>query len=185
MKPHRSIAMPSPLRVLPCLSLALLSATACRKTSTTGSSTVTTPGALIPGTFITTGGTFTLTEGKTVHTLDVTQSGTSLSLDYSSSEELPSGGSTGDMMGGSTSLSSPADPWFVFVETPQRFWYFEGKSELSILHMFDDSDGRVISAGKATHPESAKVPPAVVLRLPEDLRKLLPPAGPPVKRPGL
>jgi hypothetical protein len=176
--------MSSLFRLLLCLSLVLLASTACRKTSTSGSSTVATPDTLAPGAFITTSGRFTRTEGKITHTLDVTQSGTSLSLEYSSSEELPSGGTTGDMMGGRTSVSSPTDPWFGYVETPQRFWYFDGKSELSILRMFDDSSGRVISAGKVEWPD-AKVPPAVVLRLPDDMKKLLPPVEPDVKRPNL
>jgi hypothetical protein len=180
------------MRTISILLALVVGTVGCRKSavhsstsssSSTSSTTSSGRGALVPGTFITTSGKFTLTEGKTVHTLDVAQSGTSLSLDYSSSEELPSGGSVGDAVGGSTSVSSPTDPWFVYVETPQRFWYFEGKSELSILRLFDDSSGRVIPAGKKTHPDAAKVPPAVVLRLPDDMKKLLPPVVPPVKRP--
>jgi hypothetical protein len=172
--------MSSLLRLLLCLSLALLAGTACRKTPTT----VTKPDTLIPGTFITTSGSFTRTEGRTIHTLDVIQSGTSLTLQYRSSEKLSSGGTSGSMMQGSTSVSSPTDPWFVYVESPERFWYFEGKSELSILHPLDDGDGRMISSGKI-HPDCANVPPEVVLRLPAELQKFLPTVEPPVKRPSL
>ena len=179
----------SPTRLLSALLTGLLitaATTACRRSASSVSPTGSTGSdTLIPGNFITTSGRFTHTEGMTRHLLDVTQSGTSLSLQYRSTEKLPSGGTTGSMMQGSTSVSSPTDPWFVCVESPERFWYFEGKSELSILRTFDASSGRVISAGKKTHPESANVPPAVVLRLPEDMKKLLPPVEPHVKRPGL
>jgi hypothetical protein len=168
-----------------CISLALLATTACRKTSTTGSSTVATPDTLIPGTFITTGGKFTHSDGMTTHSLEVTQSGTSLSLGFSSQRRLPSGDNTRSSSGtGMSSISSPTDPWFVYVESPERFWFFDGKSGLHNFYPDGGSSGPAISSGKIQRG-SATVPADVILRLPDDLRKLLPPVEPPVKRPSL
>jgi hypothetical protein len=176
--------MPSLFRLLLCLSLALLASTACRKTSTTRSSTLATPDTLIPGAFITTSGKFTHTEGMTLHLLDVTQSGTSLSLQYRSQKTLPSGGTTGSMKQGSTSISSPTAPWFIYVESPERFWCSDGRSELSIFYADDDIIGPVFLAGKL-HCLGPDIPPEVILRLPPDLQKLLPPVKPVENRPSL
>jgi hypothetical protein len=183
MKLHRSKAMSSLLRLLLCLSLVLVAATACRKTSTTASSTVAAPDTLIPGTFITTSGSFTRTEGRTIHTLDVIQSGTSLSLDYRYREEMPSGGTSGSSSANGSSISSPTDPWFIYVESPERFWLFDGKSELRTFHP-EGTTGPVISSGNLDRSD-ATVPAEVILRLPAELQKLLPPVEPPAKRPSL
>lgn len=159
------------------------SLTACRKTSTTRSSTVATPDTLIPGTFITTSGTFTHTDGMTTHSLEATQAGQRLSLSYGRSEELSSGMSTGISSATDKSISSPTASWFIYVESPERFWYFDGKSELSTFYA-DGGAGMVLSSGKI-HPSCANVPREVVPRLPEDLQKLLPRVEPPVKRPSM
>jgi hypothetical protein len=171
------------LRLLLCLSLALLASTACRKISTTGSPATATPDTLIPGSFITTSGTFTHHKGMTDRSLDVTQSGTSLSLDYRYSEEMPSGGSSGSTSTNHSSISSPTDPWFIYVESPERFWLFDGKSALRTFHP-EGTTGPVISSGKVGRSD-ARVPGEVILRLPAELQKLLPPVEPPVKRPSL
>ena len=177
--------MSSLLRLLLCLSLVLVAATACRKTSTTRASTVATPDTLIPGTFITTSGKFTHSDGMATHSLEVTQSGTSLSLGFSSQRRLPSGGNTGSSSGtGMLSISSPTDPWFVYVESPVRFWYSDGRSDLRTFYPEGGASGPVIYAGKL-HSPGPSVPHEVILRLPEDLKKLLPPVEPPVKRPSL
>jgi hypothetical protein len=183
MIPQSAPAMLNFLRLLLLLSLALLASTACRKTSTTRSSTVATPDTLIPGTFITTSGKFTHTEGRTIRSLDVTQSGRSLSLDYRYLEEMPSGGTSGSTSTNRGSISSPTDPWFIYVESPERFWLFDGKSVLRTFHP-EDTTGPVISSGKVDRSD-AKVPAEVILRLPAELQKLLPPVVPPVKRPSL
>lgn len=171
------------LRLLLCLSLALLASTACRKTTTTRSSTVATPDTLIPGTFITTSGKFIHTQGTTTRSLDITQSGRSLSLSYRYSEEMPSGGTSGSRSTNHTSISSPSDPWFIYVESPERFWLFDGKSVLRTFHP-EGTTGPVISSGKLDR-SGTNVPPEVILRLPVELQKLLPPVEPPVKRPSL
>lgn len=154
-----------------------VTATACRKT-------VAPPDTLIPGSFITGSGRFTHTDGMNLHLLDVTQSGTSLSLQYRSSEKLPSGGTTGSMKQGSTSISSPTTPWFIYVESPERFWCSDGRSELSIFYADDDIIGPVILAGKL-HCLGPDIPSEVILRLPADLQKLLPQVEPAERRPSL
>ena len=184
MIPQSAPAMFHFLRLLLCLSLALLASTACRKTSTTGSSATATPDTLIPGSFITTSGTFTHTGGMTTRSLDITRSsGRSLSLSYRYLEEMPSGGTSGSTSTNHTSISSPSDPWFIYVESPERFWLFDGKSVLRTFHP-EGTTGPVISSGKLDRSD-ANVPADVILRLPAELQKLLPSVEPLVKRPSL
>lgn len=159
-------------------------ATGCRKMVHRTFTLSTVPDTLVSGTFITTSGTFTHTEGPTTRSLEVTQSGTSLSLSHGSSEELPSGMTTTSSSATSTSISSPSAPWFIYIESPECFWHFDGNSNLSTFHPESGASGPVISSGKI-HPSCANVPPEVVLRLPEALKKLLPRVETPLKRPSL
>jgi hypothetical protein len=69
------------------------------------------------------------------------------------------------------------------VESPERFWLFDGKSALRTFHP-EGTTGPVISSGKVGRSD-ARVPGEVILRLPAELQKLLPPVEPPVKRPSL
>jgi hypothetical protein len=174
-------------RLLPALLSGLViavAAPACRKSVSSVSSTVSiAPDTLIPGSFITASGTFNHFERMTIHTLDVTQSGTSLSLDYRYREEMPSGGTSGSTSSNRSSISSPTGPWFIYVESPERFWLFDGKSVLRTFHP-EGTTGPVISAGKVGRSD-AMVPAEVILRLPAEMQKLLPPVEPPVKRPSL
>ena len=171
------------MRALLSLLLLAVAATGCRRAGTSGSTSVAAPDTLIPGNFITTSGTFTHTEGRTIRSLDVTRSGTSLSLDYRYREEMPSGGTSGSTSTNRGSISSPTDPWFIYVESPERFWLFDGKSALRTFHP-EGTTGPVISSGKLGRSD-AKVPGEVILRIPAELQKLLPPVEPPVKRPSL
>ena len=177
--------MSSLLRLLLCLSLVLVAATACRKTSTTRASTVATPDTLIPATFITTPGSWSHTRANVTRRLTINLTGTSVSWNHSIEEHSPSGVSSSSGNGGGMSLSSPGDPWFAHVESPARLWFFDGKGTL-INDYYDEStpSGRVIYKGKLQRG-AVTVPPDLVLRLPADLQKLLPPVEPPVKRPSL
>lgn len=85
------------------------------------------------------------------------------------------------------SLSSPADPWFVFVESPSRFWFFDGKDEMDYLIL---TPGGGTEAGGSIHsgrvyPSSPPVPRELVPHLPADLQSLFPEVETPGKRPSI
>lgn len=85
------------------------------------------------------------------------------------------------------SLSSPADPWFVFVESPSQFWFFDGKDEMDYLIL---TPGGGAKAGGSIHsgrvyPSSPPVPKELIPHLPADLRSLLPEVERPGNRPSI
>jgi hypothetical protein len=168
------------------LFLALFLATVgCRRTVTISSSTVATaPDTLIAGTFIRSAGSWSAHTSRTSQRLDVTVSGNSISWEVHDEEKLPGGGSSGGTSKSGMSLSSPSDPWFIFVQSPTRLWFFNGTGELS----YSLSDGGGSRSGPAIHagnlqPTNEKIPTELVPQLPPDLQKLFPPVEPQTKRP--
>ncbi|PAW67026.1 MAG: hypothetical protein B9S38_12945 [Verrucomicrobiia bacterium Tous-C4TDCM] len=173
------------MRALLSLLLLAVAATGCRRAGTSGSTSVAAPDTLIPGTFITSPGSWSHTRANVTRRLTINLTGTSVSWNHSIEERSPSGVSSSSGNGGGMSLSSPGDPWFAHVESPTRLWFFDGKGTLTNDY-YDEStpSGRVIFKGKL-QSGAVTVPPDLILRLPAELQKLLPPAEPPGKRPSL
>jgi hypothetical protein len=175
------------LRLLLCLSLALVSTTACRKTSTARTSTVASPDTLIPGTVIHSAGSWFASTSKGSTKLDLSVSGTSINWTITTEEKIGKFGSSGGSSASGMSLSSPTDPWFVFVESPSRLWMFDGKDGLIFKFQHPGgggSGGQSIFDGKLLSG-SPPVPRDLVLQLPPDLQKLFPHVEPAGKRPSL
>jgi hypothetical protein len=81
-------------------------------------------------------------------------------------------------------LSSPSDPWFIFVESPQRLWFFNGSGELN-YNLSDHGGSRggpAISSGKLL-PTNERIPQELIPHLPPELQKLFPPVPPKEDRP--
>ena len=157
----------------------------CRRTVTHTSSTVaTTPDTLIADTIIRSAGTWSAHTSRASHQLDVTINGTSASWSVKSEEKYPGGGSTGGTSSSGLTLSSPSDPWFIFVESPQKLWFFNGSGELT----YSLSDGGGSRSGPAIfsgqlQPTNEKIPTDLIPHLPPDLQKLFPPIEPKTERP--
>ena len=162
-----------------------LSPLGCRKTVTyTSSTVVTTPDTLVAGTVIRSAGNWSAHTAKGSQKLDVTLSGNSVSWSVTSEEKFPGGGTTGGSSSSGMSLSSPSDPWFIFVESTQRLWFFDGKGDLtySLSGSGGSRSGPAISSGKLL-PTNEKIPTDLVPHLPPDLQKLFPPVEPKQERP--
>lgn len=162
-----------------------LSAIGCRRTTTTFSSTTATaPDTLITGMVIRSAGSWSAHTAKTSQKLDVTVSGNSVSWSVETEEKLPGGGTGGGSGSSGMNLSSPSDPWLIFVESPQRFWFFNGKDELtySLSGSGGSRGGPAMISGKLL-PTDEKIPMDIVPLLPADLQKLFPPIEPKTERP--
>jgi hypothetical protein len=156
----------------------------CRKSLVHTSVAATKPDTLIAGTVINAPGTWTASTPRGSRKLDVTVSGTSVSWSITSEEKHPGGGSSSGSSSSGMTVSSPSDPWFIFVESPTRLWFCNGKNELN----YSLSDGGGSRSGPAIfsgqrHPTAEVIPLALVPHLPPDMQKLFPPVEPPAKRP--
>lgn len=164
------------------LSLATLG---CRRTVTvtTASSAITTPDTLLDGMVIRSAGSWSAHTATTSQKLDVTITGHSVSWSVESEEKLPGGGTGGGSGSSGMTLSSPADPWFVFVESPRRLWFCNGSGELHYnLSDHGSRGGPAIISGKLL-PTDEKIPQDLIPLLPPDLQKLFPPVPPKQERP--
>ena len=72
-------------------------------------------------------------------------------------------------------LSTPTDPWFVFVEAPERLWFLNGKDNL-FCRLTEGAGTRSVDviSGGTLKPEGEPIPPELVPRLPAELQKLVP-----------
>lgn len=181
----------SPARFLTLLFTGLLitiTATSCRKPVIhTSSSSSTGPDTLIAGTVIKSAGTWSASTSKGSTKLDLSVSGTSINITITTQEKIGNFGSSSGSSGSGMSLDSPSDPWFAFVESPSRLWFFNGKDELSYKSQHPGggrSGGQSIFDGKLL-ADSPPVPRELVPLLPPDLQKLFPNVQPPGKRPSL
>lgn len=177
------------IRLLSTLLAGLLiaaAATGCRKTVHRTSTVSTVPDTLIAGSLINSAGTFSANTPKGSQHLVVTVSGTSISWSLETREMHPDGGSSSGSSSSGISLSSPSDPWFIFVESPQRLWFCDGKDQLS----YSLSDGGGSRSGPAIfsgqlQPTTEVIPPEIAPHLPAGIRNLLPPVEPVEKRPSI
>lgn len=189
MKLRRPKVMPFLLRLLLCLSLALLASTACRKTSTTRSSTLATHDTLIPGTFITSPGTYQGREGRYTRTIKLSPAGTQMGWTLTTKVIGPREAAGNHASSSSfLALSSPTDPWFVYVESPGRLWLCDGHANLYVnfIGSTGDNDYRqLVNSCRLTPGKPLPAPKPVFDRLPEALRRILPAPETPVVRPSI
>jgi hypothetical protein len=180
----------SPNRFLSALLTGLLiaaAATGCRKSTSHTSTLSASPDTLIAGTVINAAGSWSASTSKGSTKLDVSVSGTSINWTITTEEKIGKFGSSGGSSASGMSLSSPADPWFVFVESPSRLWMFDGKDELSYRFQHPGgggNGGQSIFNGKLLSG-SPPVPRELVLQLPPELQKQFPDVEPAGKRPSL
>lgn len=180
----------SPSRFLSALVIGLLiaaAATGCRKSTSHTSTLSAGPDTLIAGTVIKSAGSWSARTPQGSMKLDLTVSGTSVNWTITTKEKIGKFGSSGGSSSSGMSLSSPTDPWFVFVESPSRLWMFDGKDELSYKFQHPGgggSGGQSIFNGKLLSG-SPPVPRELVLQLPLELQKQFPHIEPAGKRPSL
>ncbi|QJE98586.1 hypothetical protein [Luteolibacter luteus] len=142
--------------------------------------------SLIPGTTVNKTGVYDYSDAKVTSRLELTGAGSSIHWSFDISRPLSGGGSSGGSSSGGVSLASPGDPWFVYVESPQRLWFFNGSKELH-YSLNDESGGRsgpAIFEGKPHHSDD-KVPDELIRKLPGELQKLFPPIPPAGPRPSI
>ncbi len=170
------------MRTLAAVLVLALATTGCRRSVVhTAASASTGPDTLIAGTVITSAGTWSAITSRGRNELDLTVSGTTISWKV---KYGPASGGSGLGM----TLSSPSDPWFVYVESPSRLWTFNGKDQLD--YCFQNSPGRGGKNGtcilsRAISPGSPPVPADLVPHLPAELRKLFPEVEAADKRPSI
>ena len=176
------------LRLLLCLSLALLASTACRKTSTTRSSTIATPDTLIPGTFITSPGTYHGREGRYSRSIQLSLKPSyvawTLTTEVTGTREATQSHTSSSGL----VLSSPADPWFVYVESPGRLWLCDGHANLYANFIRSDGEDehhQLVNMGRPSPTHRMPVPKPVFDRLPESIRRVLPAPETPGVRPSI
>jgi hypothetical protein len=181
-------SMPSLLRILLCLSLALVATTACRKTSTTRSSTVATPDTLIPGTFITSPGDYHGREGRYTRSIQLSHTGNQvgwiLTTEVTGTREATESNTSSSFL----ALSSSADPWFVYVESPGQLWLYDGHANLYANFIGsggDDVHRQLVNMGRLSPTHRIPVPKPVFDRLPESIRRILPVPETPVVKPSI
>lgn len=171
------------MRFLPLLACLLPVVSSCRRHSVTIHRPAV-PNTLVAGAFISAAGSFTHADATITRELTVTPGPKDLTWHLSRTEYRPGGSSSGGH-GNSMPLPAAATPWFIFVESPDRLWFFNGSNKLS-YHLSETGSG--VRSGPAIvdgkiRPDSPPIPAALQPRLPEELRKLIPAEPPPVERP--
>jgi hypothetical protein len=180
----------SPARLLSALLTGLwivVTASGCRKSTSHTSTLSAGPDTLVAGTVIKSAGSWTARTPQGSTKLDLTVSGTSVNWTVTTEEKIGTFGSSGGSSASGMSLSSPTDPWFVFVESRSRLWMFDGKDELTYRFQNEgggSGGGQSIFNGKLLSG-SPPVPRELVLQLPPDLQKQFPHVEPAGKRPSL
>ena len=130
---------------------------------------------LLPGMFITADCNLRHTEKDRTLTLKADRRSNAVHWNYTIAirNRHGSGGSSGS--GSAINLSSPSAPWFIYVEGPDRIWFFDGKDGL-IYGIAEGNNFRSdasISGGQL-EPKSATIPPEIIPRLPAELQKVVP-----------
>ena len=174
------------MKLVPLLLALVLSAVACRKHTMTVSGVPVTSNTLVAGTFIDSAGTYTHEDGSVTHRVVVSPGPAAVSCGLSRHEQRGMS-SSNSSSGRSIRLLHPSDPWFIFVERPGRLWFFNGKNQLDYDMESPGGGGNsspAIASGQL-RPNAPPIPPELALRLPEELRKLLPAVEAPGVRPSL
>ena len=165
--------------------------TGCTRRVVTSSSSAApaTPNTLLEGTFITGDGSWHHRQGNIDKTLQVTVSGRDISWNYTRTEYLTQGGRSSGGSGSHLRTDAPGAPWFIYVETPTRLWFFDGKDNLSLQENhggYELMGTAIITHGKLRdESDSTSVPTDLIPRLPEELQKLLPKPARRAERPSI
>ncbi len=173
-----------------CLSFAMLAGTACRKTASRGISTVAAaPDTLIPGTFISSPGDYHGREGRFTRSIKLSLTGKQVGWTVTN-DAIGPGDAAGRHASSSSwlALSSPTDPWFVYVESPGRLWLCDGHANLyaNFIGSTGDNEYRqLVNSGRLTPAKPLPVPKPVFDRLPESIRRILPVPETPVAKPSI
>jgi len=163
------------MKIAPIVLTLALSAVACRKHTMTVSGGALASNTLAAGTFIDSAGTYTHEDGAVTHEVVVSPGPAAVSCDLRRREQRGMATSSSSS-GRSIRLIHPSDPWFIFVESPDRLWFFNGKNQLEYEVQSPGgggSSGPAIASGQL-RPNTPPIPPDLILRLPPELRKLLP-----------
>lgn len=162
------------MKFLPLVLALALSTVACRRHMTVSAVPVAS-NTLVAGTFIDRAGTYTHDDGSVTHEVTVTPGLTDVNCQVTRREQRGMGSSSSSS-GRTIRLSDPSAPWFIFVDGPGRLWFFNGKDQLD-YHIKSPGGGSnlgsAIAAGQL-HRGAPPIPPDLALRLPEELRKILP-----------
>lgn len=127
---------------------------------------------LVAGTVIRSGGSWSDVGSGTDHILSVTTRGKQVQWRHYVSR--PGGGSKGNTSG-SIDAGTPPGPWFIYVESPDRLWFFDGSSSLSYrIWQAGSSDAGDAIHGGTLKESTEPVPQELVPLLPENLQKLFP-----------
>ncbi|WP_367874344.1 hypothetical protein [Luteolibacter sp. Populi] len=141
---------------------------------------------LVDGTFISSGGSWFYAEKNTTATLKVDVRGPRVDWNYNYAKRNSSRSSGSSGTGSQMNLRSSSDPWFIYVETPDSLWLFDGVDNLT--HAISTRGAltwnQAISLGQL-EPDRGRIPPAIIPRLPAELQKLVPPGDAQRKRPSL
>lgn len=127
---------------------------------------------LIEGAVFKGSGTWAYFERGTTRSLTATPTGRAINWSYRYSGSPRGSGSTSSGFG----LSDPSDPWFIYVEAPNRLWFFDGSRHLSYRNWNPDETGDAIVDGTLKLPVS-DIPSGLVPHLPAELQKLFPPVN--------
>lgn len=176
------------MRTLLFIILLAAAVAACRKASSTGSSTAATLDTLIPGTFITSPGDYHGREGRYTRSIKLSLTGTqvawTLTTEVTGTREATESNASSSYL----ALSSPADPWFVYVESPGRLWLCDGHANLYANFIRSDGEDdhhQLVNMGRLSPVDKFPVPKPVFDRLPEALRRIVPVQETPEVRPSI
>jgi hypothetical protein len=177
------------LSLLACL-LVCIPVTGCRRVVTSSASSSTSPSApntLVEGTFITGDGNWHNRQGNTARELTVNHNGNNVSWNLNLATYMPNGGRSSGGSGSSMQVPSGGGAWFIYVESPDRLWFFNGKDQLVLQQAsgYNTEPLTAISRGKLESEAAGQVPAELIPRLPADLQALFPMPSAPVVRPSI
>lgn len=124
---------------------------------------------LVEGTLINAPGVWTHSNSGAVRILRVTLSGDIAKCDY----EYHDRGNVGSS--GLPLDASPPSKWFIYVESLERIWTFDGVDSLQ-CHLDDFNSTSIALSHGTLKVDPGEVPSDLIPRLPADLQKLFPTA---------
>jgi len=141
---------------------------------------------LAAGSVITTPGVYGTSDARESTKLELIPAGKDVHWSFRVERQLPSGGLNKSSAGGAIQLNSPADPWFVFAESPTRLWFFNGSDTLAytVKDEHVSSGGQAISGGNLQNG-APRIPTEVIRKLPAPLQQLFPPVPPAGPKPSI
>lgn len=173
------------MRLLPLLFLVPLafSASACRKPRVT----VHRPPSVVPagpntmdaGTVITAPGSYYFADSEGERHLTVTSASLAVHCTFETTDNHPDGSRRSGTAVMPIALKAAGDPWFIYVESKDRLWFFNANGDLDyhVQSSGTSESGRAVS-DKQLRKEAPKVPAELIRRLPDELKQLFPSVPP-------